>query len=766
MSAFSFRQLRPTVPLRAAAALLAAAVVATAGPARAQSASPPPPGLAGPDPLSEAEQSILAGRPLAATRILTPLLAKPAGKEPAVVLLAARAAAGWEGWGTVAQLLGSQPWLDDLAEGEGRALLARARVERGLAPLDDARRAVRTARGDALGSRLLTLARAYDRASLLDSAAATYLRVADAFPTIADWLRLRAAGVLADSTSRSNLYTTVSLPAAVPRIRWTEALARDRAGDWGGAAERYAALGAVLAGVRLRLRAAKDPADRNNLRRELVGLLTPRLSDADARDAIAILDDAFPILTPEEQLVVARRAARLDPARAVRAFGRAASRAKPLSEPDQLSYATALQRLGRHHDAMELFGAIRSRELRAQALYLRARSLLASGSRTQALALLDEVSHTPSGDSATAANAGYLRADLLVDDGEENRARQAYLDVARRFPRTSHGPRAAFQAALLAWVHDDRAAAALEFAALAERAAVSSEGVAALYWSGRALFERGDTAAAKARWRSLLERFPASYYTVPATQRLGAAPVREPAPEADASPDSSIAAALDRAKLLEQLGLRVEARFEYDRLSRQAESSSGDSALMGTARAFFQRGLVGRAYRLSLRSPDAQSQRLTFPLPQPEVFEETRRVGVDPLLTAALIRQESAFDPQARSRADARGLMQVLPSVGAGLAPGAGITEWDPALLYQTEINVHFGVAHLAQTLARFPLLPVALAVYNAGERPTRRWLALPGVAGDPEVFIERIGYVETRDYARRVLRNLAVYRAFYPLIP
>jgi soluble lytic murein transglycosylase len=748
--------------LRAAAALFAAAALATAGPARAQSA----PEIASRDPLAEAEQAIVAGRPLAATRLLAPLLAKPGAKEPAVVLLAARAAAGWEGWGTVVQLLVSQTWLDDLAGGEGRALLARARVERGLAPLDDARRAVRAARGDALGPRLLTLARAFDRANLLDSAAATYLMSAAAFPTIADWLRLRAAGVLADSALRTSLYSAVTLPAAVPRVRWTEALARDRAGDWRGAAELYDGLGAVLAGVRLRLRGAREPTERAAVRRELVGLLTSRLSAADTRDAIALLDEAFPSLTPEEHLLVARRAAALDPARAVRAFARAVSRAKPLSETDQLSYAASLQRLGRHHDAMQMFGAIRSRELRAQAQYLRARSLLAAGSRSQALDLLEEVSHTPSGDSTTAATAGYLGADLLVDDGEENLARQAYLDVARRFPRTSHGPRAAFQAALLAWVHGDHAAAAMEFAALAERAAVSSEGVAALYWSGRALFVRGDTAAARARWQTLLERFPASYYSVPAALRLGTPAVREPAPEERPRPDSSLTAALDRAKLLEHLGLRVEARFEYDRLSRQAESSAEESTLLGTARAFFDRGLVARAYRLALRSPNAQGQRLAFPLPQPEVIEESRRAAVDPLLAAALIRQESAFDPFARSRADARGLMQVLPSVGAGLAPAAGISEWDPALLYQTEINVHFGIAHLAQTLARYPLLPVALAVYNAGERPTSRWLALPGAADDPEVFIERIQYVETRDYARRVLRNLAVYRAFYPELP
>jgi soluble lytic murein transglycosylase len=135
---------------------------------------------------------------------------------------------------------------------------------------------------------------------------------------------------------------------------------------------------------------------------------------------------------------------------------------------------------------------------------------------------------------------------------------------------------------------------------------------------------------------------------------------------------------------------------------------------------------------------------------------------VDPLLAAAIVRQESAFDPNARSVADARGLMQVLPRVGAVLARGEGLRDWDPAVLYQGELNLHFGLLHLAQILKRSPRLEVALAAYNAGATAANQWLALPG-ARDPEVFIERVQFAETRDYVRRILRNLAIYRALYP---
>ncbi len=755
------RHIRSPVSRPLAAALLIAAASAAPRGVRAQAA----PATGRSVLLGDAEQAIAEGRPFAATRLLAAALNTPTGRDPALILLGARAAAGWEGWGTVVRLLAQQSWLDEVAGGEGRALLARARVERGLAPLDDARRAVATARGEAMGPRLITLARVLDRANLLDSAAATYLRAEAFFPTVGDWLRLRAAGVLADSAARARLYRGVALPAAIPRLPWTEALARDRIGDWRGAAREYDALGATVAAARLRLRGASTPAELAGVRRDLVALLSARPSASDARDAIGLLEDAVPRLTASEELLIARRSATADPARAAKGFGRAAAApGKLLSEADRLSYGSVLARLGRPHDAMVQLDAVKGAELRPQAQYLRARSLLASGAREDAIAALRRISLFTQGDTATAATAGFLIGDLLVDAGDESGARRAYRDVASRFPRTSHGARAAFQAALLAWVHEERPTAAQEFAALAERAGEAAEGIAALYWSGRALFAAGDSAAAAARWRNLLERFPSSYYTIPAAERLGAAAVREPPPAPISTPDSGVTAALERGELLERLGLRVEARFEYDRLSRLAESAP--ALQLTTARAFSEHGLTARAFRLAVRGADAVPQQLAFPLPAPETIEEARGAGVDPLLAAALIRQESAFDPAARSRADARGLMQVLPSVGAGMAPAAGISDWDPALLYQPEINVHFGVAHLAQTLRHYPLLPVALASYNAGERPTNRWLALPGAAEDPEVFIERIQFVETRDYVRRVIRNLAVYRAFYPSLP
>jgi soluble lytic murein transglycosylase len=723
---------------------------------RAQSADPERQAL-----VAEAARAMGEGKPYRASRLLVPVLTQPGGRDPAVLLLGARAAAGWEGWGTVVQLLASQSWIDSLDGGEGRALLARARVERSEPAVDDARRALGTASPDNRGDRLVVLARAFDRADQLDSAGMYYGRAAAERAPAAEWLRLRAAGVTADSSTRARLLGTITLPAAVPRIQWTEALARSRARDYAGAARVYAAIGALLPALRMRLQAATD-SSRPGIRRDLFGLIGG-LSGDDLRAAIALLDTELGPFSAREELLIARRAGTVDPARAVSGFARAAA-ARLLTDPDRLSYGMALGRTGRHREAIAALRSIRAGDLLAQARYQSARSLLSLGQRADAVTALRDIFVTMPGgrDTATFAVAGYLAADLLSDNGDDRAARQLYAQVARRFPRSGHGPRAAFQAAMIGWTTADRNDAIRELVALADQPLEHAERAAALYWSGRGLWEQGDTAAAGERYRAVLRRFPGSYYAMRAAVRLGLPAVPPPIATVQAPPDSALEPAFERAAVLERLGLKVEARFEYDRLSRLGET--GTASRITLAREFLARGMPGRAYRLALPVADATDQRLVYPLLEiPFLIEAARRAEVDPLLAAALIRQESAYDETARSRADARGMMQVMPSLGASMARGTGIREWDTGLLYQPEINLRFGLAHLAEVLRRYPDLPIALAAYNAGSRAAELWAGFPGARADLEVFIERIQYVETRDYVRRILRNLAVYQALYP---
>ena len=682
------------------------------------------------------------------------------------MLLAARAAIAWEGWSAAERFLAGASWLDDAFEGEGRALLARARLEQSNpAALRDAELAVRSAgEGVSLGSRLVVLARALDRADRLDSAALVYRAAAVRLPAIADWLSLRAAGVTIDAAAREALLRGTSLPAAVPRVPWTEALALERAGSFPAAARLYDSLGSSYSALALRLRVATDPAARDSLQQALVGALRPRLSASDTRRAIALLDSAFAPHRAVDELLIARRAAAIGlHARAVTGFSRGAS-SNLLTDNDRYGWGTSLARLGRHAEAIVQFGRITGQK-RSEAQYQRARSLLRTGQRASALSVLRRLLNEGT-DTATSATAGYLLANLHEDVRNDVEARRVYREIARRYPSTSHAPRAAFRAALIAYVLNDAQSAEREFAALADRQGARSEGPAARYWAGRAA-AAGSPAAARDHWQALLEKFPDSYYVIPAARRLDV-PVPEPPGDGAPLTGSEFGAALDRAELLDRLGLGFEAGLERDHVARAAERSI--PALAEAARAFAARGHSGRALRLSQRARDRGAPldgglaRLLYPLPVANELElEAKRLGVDPLLAAGLIRQESGFDPAARSAADARGLMQVMPSLGAAFAAREQLTGWDPVLLYQPDLNVHFGLAHLADVLRRYDRVEHALAAYNAGGTPVRGWLELTGTRADPEVFIERIPYVETRDYVRIVLRNREIYRVLYP---
>lgn len=118
--------------------------------------------------------------------------------------------------------------------------------------------------------------------------------------------------------------------------------------------------------------------------------------------------------------------------------------------------------------------------------------------------------------------------------------------------------------------------------------------------------------------------------------------------------------------------------------------------------------------------------------------------------------------PDATSRAGARGLMQLMPSTASHVARRIGVS-WNRSLLGVADANLHVGAAHLSALLRRYDGDPVAaLAAYNAGGRPVSRWLRFPEAA-DPHLFVERIPYLETREYVKTVLRNLELYRALYP---
>src|SRR5581483_3322233 len=264
------------------------------------------------DVLKAAQAAIDDGHPWRATQMLAPVLRDPEKRTPAALVVAARAAAGWGGWQEIDKLLGSELWLDSQFDGEARELLARSALERGVdtAALTQSAAAVRDAKGaDARAVRLVLLARALERNNQFDSAASTYSRAAETLRPVRDWLLLRTAGTESDSAKRAKAFGRIVLATAKPRIAWTEAQARERFADAIGAATRFAALGATVTALRLRLSVAPDSASRDPIKAELLSFIRTHNGSADAKQAVDVIDKGFTSLSPAEEVIIARSAA-------------------------------------------------------------------------------------------------------------------------------------------------------------------------------------------------------------------------------------------------------------------------------------------------------------------------------------------------------------------------------------------------------------------------------------------------------------------------
>ncbi len=150
---------------------------------------------------------------------------------------------------------------------------------------------------------------------------------------------------------------------------------------------------------------------------------------------------------------------------------------------------------------------------------------------------------------------------------------------------------------------------------------------------------------------------------------------------------------------------------------------------------------------------------LRFPLlHQDSIRREAARNRLDPAWIAAEIRAESVFDPNARSSADARGLMQVLPGTAAEVARKLGLPWAGGQSLYDADTNIVLGSAYLRQLMDKHGGKPYqVMAGYNAGPAPLGRWMS-QRPAMDADFWIETISYKETREYVARVLSFSTVY--------
>jgi soluble lytic murein transglycosylase len=121
------------------------------------------------------------------------------------------------------------------------------------------------------------------------------------------------------------------------------------------------------------------------------------------------------------------------------------------------------------------------------------------------------------------------------------------------------------------------------------------------------------------------------------------------------------------------------------------------------------------------------------------------------------MRQESLFRKDAVSRADARGLMQMLPATAAQVAHRWHLPPPRKETLFDPSVAVPLGAAYLHELLERYDgQLDLSLAAYNAGPLAVARWL--PPKSMDADVWIENIPYTETRSYVQHILEHIVAF--------
>ena len=275
----------------------------------------------------------------------------------------------------------------------------------------------------------------------------------------------------------------------------------------------------------------------------------------------------------------------------------------------------------------------------------------------------------------------------------------------------------------------------------------------------------GNKTTANAIWRKLA-RDEFSYYGQRSAEKLGIQAKNAAAclPERNAGLKNieldlaslrhpvrtQIDAPADPVSELVFLQLWDEAAYWMDRAdTRPARRAAAEIAYLG--------GQFDRAISLADRLPKTES---TLPLVYPSGYRRTicDAAGVykvDPLWLHAIIWQESKYNPDAKSGAAARGLMQFIPETAQAVASKIGMPAPSVEKLYDPAVSIQLGAAYWSSLLKEFESPELALAAYNGGPQNVQRWLSK---SADPELFVSDIGFVETKKYVMAVFAARAAY--------
>jgi soluble lytic murein transglycosylase len=441
--------------------------------------------------------------------------------------------------------------------------------------------------------------------------------------------------------------------------------------------------------------------------------------------------------------------------------------------------------LDRHRAARDgLKPLLKDDELEAEARFFYLSAIRELGDRKTFITLARQlVADFPTSDWATEALNSLASHYLVVDEDAE--ADLVFRELAQRFPRHRYAERAAWKAGWAAYRKGNFAEAITLFESAAAAFPRADYRPSWLYWSARSRDQLKDAPTANERYRLVVADYRNSYYgrlaaTLLTTRRQPVLP----------SPTNVVTASVAPAKVppTDALMRDLTALQLYDEALREVQYAQrvwGDSAPLQATTAWIRyrqglglraqdrftamRGaitLMRRAYPQFLAAGGEELPvdvlQIIFPLDYWPLIQKYSKIhSLDPYLITALMAQESTFTAEIRSSANARGLMQLLPSTGRIYARKIGMKSFTTASLMQPETNVRLGTRYFKDLVDRFGGVHYALAGYNAGEHRVVRWQSeAPGLPTDE--FIDNIPFPETQNYVKRILGTAEDYRRLY----
>ena len=454
----------------------------------------------------------------------------------------------------------------------------------------------------------------------------------------------------------------------------------------------------------------------------------------------------------------------------------------------ELALADALYRSGRHREARtEVLGLTGGTpDQNAQRLYIIAEAAWAAGDNETFYRTVDQLRQTAP-TTPWMEQSLILVANLHLVHHELDQALDAYRELQQRFPTAGRASYAHWKAAWLTFRLGRKEEAKKEFEEQIALYPNGNETSNALYWRARVAEEENQPAMARAFYQKLSDRYRNYYYAELGRDRLkklpdmpdppGEFPLLDRIPPLEHGEKITLEEApadnlhLQKAKLLGNGGL---IDFAVRELQAAATEDKGSWPLAETAQVYTDTGHYDRAIEVMKRSvpsyfavdiPTLPREYWDALFPRP-YWSDLKRYsvanGLDPYLVASLIRQESEFNPLAVSRANAVGLMQLLPKTGKNVAKQEGLKRYNATQLFNPTVNLQLGTRYFRGMVDKFGgSFEHALAAYNAGSDRVDEWMGQGPYRDSPE-FVESIPFTETREYVQAIMRNTSVYRQLY----